>query len=105
MALWGQIQVNSDQTGGWEAKRRSGPPVRREPEPSLDSWAARVAAGRPMGNDVHLYDWTVHQNGRRVSNLEEEPIEHRYGDGAVVLMAKVFAAAAGLTLSQGSPRP
>lgn len=73
MALHMQLMVNDHQVGYLHAQRRS-------PEP-------------PQGNDVCLYDWAININGRTNMNLAEEPLAHRFGDGAWALVARVIDAA------------
>lgn len=69
MALHGEIMVNHRRIGSWCANRTSG----GGEEASLNeySWWVQTARGRVAGHGL----------------------EHRYGDGAAVLIFKVFAAA------------
>jgi len=55
--------------------------------------ARRLSPNRPTGNDICQYDWTININGITRSNLEEEPLSHRFGDGAWALVAKIVNAA------------
>jgi hypothetical protein len=86
----GTIMEDGKRVGGWEAKRREGKPVRREPEPYLSESARLYYENHPMGNDVHEYDWRVFYQGTTYSNLEEHPLEHRGADGSMALMMKVL---------------
>lgn len=69
MALHGDIMVNGRNIGSWCATRKRG----SEDESSVNeySWWVQTARGRVSG----------------------DRLEHRYGDGAAVLVLKVFAAA------------
>ncbi len=88
MALHGQIQVNGKTIGSWSAVRLvgSGPRVAR--------------GGYPKPDDVFKYDCHTHQlpdPGGRGPVLHEFIVEHRFGDGALVLASKLLAEAARLT--------
>lgn len=73
MALHMRLMVNCQQIGYLEAQRRS-------PE-------------HPQGDDECLYDWRININGKTLSNMDDEPLPHRYGDGAWALVARVIHAA------------
>jgi len=55
--------------------------------------ARRLTPGRPTGNDICQYEWTLNVNGKTRSNLVGDPVEHRFGDGAWALVSKVIDAA------------
>ena len=78
-----------------EISRRepAGQPIRREPEPILDYITAKYYESHTMGNDVYTYDWVVSGNGNVNANVEEYPLEHKYGDGSLTLLRKVLEAA------------
>jgi hypothetical protein len=49
-----------------------------------------------MGNDVYTYNWRVSYQGTVTTPADSSGhIEHRYADGAAVLMLKVLRAAWG----------
>lgn len=73
MALHMQLMVNDQQIGYLVARR--------------------ISPERPTGNDICQYEWKININGITRFNLEEEPIRHRFGDGAWALVAKIVAAA------------
>lgn len=71
MALWLRLMVNDRAIGYLEARRRP----HRQP---------------PQADDVCLYDWTVAANGITRGNLADDPLPHRYGDGAWALIARIL---------------
>lgn len=79
MALHMNLMVN-DVRIGWLHARRLTPP------------------GSPGPDDVCTYEWHVRQHGRNVVSVE--PLEHRYGDGAWALVARIVDAA-GLSDASG----
>jgi hypothetical protein len=62
----------------------------------------RLSPDRPTGNDICRYEWRININGVTRSNLEEEPLAHRFADGAWALVARVVEAA-GLTATHPTP--
>lgn len=72
MSLHGTIEVNRERIGWWFAQRIS---------------------GGDQPDDVNTYEVSVHTGrlGDAMTNWRGT-VEHRYGDGAVVLAAKVLAA-------------
>ena len=52
--------------------------------------AQRLSPQHPADDDVCRYDWTLIVGNSRVSG--SAPLEHRYGDGAWALVAKVIEA-------------
>lgn len=71
MALWMRLMVNDGAVGHLHAQRR---PHRQPPQP----------------DDVCFYDWRVSVGGTTKSNVREDPIAHRFGDGAWALVAKIL---------------
>jgi hypothetical protein len=55
--------------------------------------ARRLTPGRPTGDNICPYEWTVNINGETRTNLDGKPVEHRFGDGAWALVARVVDAA------------
>jgi hypothetical protein len=84
MALHGPICVNGKDIGNWYAQREMG---------VLD----------PQADDVVTYVCVVHQE----ATLEGNPainwagtLDHRFGDGALALAAKVLTTASAITRSE-----
>lgn len=46
--------------------------------------------GSPSDDDICLYDWYMNDNGVIIGNLADNPVSHRYGDGAWALLEKVI---------------
>lgn len=74
MALHMTLRVNGDRIGHLAVQRRS-------------------AGGAPAADSTCLYDWQVELNGETIRNQAADPVEHRFGDGAWVLVGRVLAAA------------
>lgn len=73
MALHMNLMVNAQQIGYLEAQR--------------------LTPGQPTGNDVCQYMWRLNINGETRSNVADSPVEHRVGDGAWALVARIVDAA------------
>lgn len=73
MALHMRLMVNDAQAGYLYAQRRD--------------------PGRPAGDDVCHYDWSININGKTLSNLDDEPLQHRFGDGAWALVSRIISKA------------
>jgi hypothetical protein len=71
MAMWARIMVNSDGIGAITIQRRSG----------------EYAIGGNENAGPHTYDYDVVHGDR----LFQGAVIHDYEDGALVLLAKVFA--------------
>lgn len=70
MALWSRLMVNNKAVGFVE--------ILRDAE----------APHRPHRDDVCAYTVRIRYNG----TVHEAEVKHRYGDGALVLLSKAFAA-------------
>lgn len=79
MALHGLIEVNGYSIGFWSAQRLGDNVV-------------------PSPDDVMSYACEVHQNGdlTHSPSIERFTLEHRFGDGALTLAAKVLNKARGM---------
>lgn len=79
MALHGEVRVNGMTIGGWEVQRATF--LDREPE----------------ADDLVVYRYMVRQDSTLQGNeavLSRGQVVHRFGDGAVALIAEVYAAVA-----------
>lgn len=79
MALHGLVSINGSTLGGWSITRR-------------EKGDDHPAADQVFSYDVDLQ--LVPEAAGRRDRKANLVITHRYGDGAVALMAKAFAAAA-----------
>lgn len=87
MALHGEIRVNGMVIGEWEAQRQT----EHQPEPDdvVHYWAMARQNSTPDGCPAFL---------------ERFEVEHRFGDGALALAARVLDKAATLQKMQGGTK-